>query len=59
MSWDTIIFDCDGVLVDSEGVSNRVMAQMLGELGLPLTLDQTIDRFVGRSMPTCLALIEE
>ena len=59
MSWDAIIFDCDGVLVDSERVSNRVLSEMLGAIGLPLTLEQTVDRFVGRSMPTCLALIEE
>lgn len=35
------IFDCDGVLVDSETISNRVLAQMLTEQGLPTTLTQS------------------
>ncbi|WP_338441182.1 hypothetical protein VZG28_10210 [Synechococcus elongatus IITB4] len=34
-----MIFDCDGVLVDSECITNRVFADMLNELGLPVTLD--------------------
>lgn len=35
-----VIFDCDGVLVDSEVISNGVLAQMLSEQGLPTTLAQ-------------------
>lgn len=35
-----VIFDCDGVLVDSEGLSNRVLAEMLTELGIPTTQAQ-------------------
>ncbi len=35
-----VIFDCDGVLVDSEVISNSVLAQMLSEQGLPTTLAQ-------------------
>lgn len=35
------IFDCDGVLVDSEGISNEVLAQMLTEQGLPTTLAES------------------
>jgi HAD superfamily hydrolase (TIGR01509 family) len=59
MSWETIIFDCDGVLVDSEPVSNRILTGMLNDLGLPLSMEQTMERFVGRSMPACMAIIEE
>jgi HAD superfamily hydrolase (TIGR01509 family) len=33
-----VIFDCDGVLVDSETISNEVLARMLSEEGLPKTL---------------------
>ena len=33
-----VIFDCDGVFVDSESISNGVLAQMLTEQGLPTTL---------------------
>jgi HAD superfamily hydrolase (TIGR01509 family) len=52
-----VIFDCDGVLVDSELITNRVFARMLNELGLAVTLDDMFERFVGRSMPQCLELI--
>ena len=50
---ELVIFDCDGVLVDSELITNRVFAAMLGELGLPLTLDFMFENFVGRSMQHC------
>src|ERR1700730_6376652 len=50
---DLVIFDCDGVLVDSELITNRVFAAMLGELGLPVTLEFTFENFVGRSMQHC------
>lgn len=53
-----VIFDCDGVLVDSERITNQVFAQMLNELGLPVTLADMFERFVGRSMPQCIELIE-
>ena len=59
MTWETVIFDCDGVLVDSEPISNRILTGMLNDLGLSYTVERTMDRFVGRSMPSCVALIEE
>jgi HAD superfamily hydrolase (TIGR01509 family) len=42
-----IIFDCDGVLVDSEPISNGVLAEMLGEQGLQLSLAEARARFQG------------
>jgi HAD superfamily hydrolase (TIGR01509 family) len=54
-----VLFDCDGVLVDSEPITNRVFAQMINEVGLPMTREEVLQRFVGRSMPYCFALIEE
>ncbi|MBI3896916.1 MAG: HAD family phosphatase [Gammaproteobacteria bacterium] len=54
-----VIFDCDGVLVDSERITNQVFAHMLNELGIPVTLDDMFERFVGRSMNQCLELITE
>jgi beta-phosphoglucomutase-like phosphatase (HAD superfamily) len=42
-----IIFDCDGVLVDSEPISNRVLADMLAEQGLSLSLAEARARFQG------------
>jgi beta-phosphoglucomutase-like phosphatase (HAD superfamily) len=37
---DLVIFDCDGVLVDSEVISNEVLARMLTREGLPTTLTE-------------------
>src|SRR5262249_45458847 len=50
-------FDCDGVLVDSERITNQVFAGMLNELGLPLTLEDMFEQFVGGSMAQCLVTI--
>jgi len=58
--FDLIIFDCDGVLVDSERIANRVFARVLEEeCGLNLSLEQMFDHFVGHSQVQCLAIIEE
>jgi len=42
-----IIFDCDGVLVDSEILANRVEAEVKTEMGFPITLEEQIKKFVG------------
>ena len=47
--FDLVIFDCDGVLVDSETVSCRAHADMLTRHGYPITADQVLDRFLGVS----------
>jgi HAD superfamily hydrolase (TIGR01509 family) len=44
-----VIFDCDGVLVDSERLSVRVEAEYLAELGWPLTEAEIVERFMGQS----------
>jgi HAD superfamily hydrolase (TIGR01509 family) len=49
LSFDLIIFDCDGVLVDSEVISCRTHAQMLTRHGYPITVEQVHERFLGRS----------
>lgn len=54
-----IIFDCDGVLVDSEPIANRVLVEVLAELGLRMTYDECVRTFIGRSAATCMAMIEE
>src|ERR1700694_2721095 len=46
---DLIIFDCDGVLVDSEVLSCRCLSQVLAGYGINLGLDQALDLFLGRS----------
>jgi len=52
------VFDCDGVLVDSERLAVAVESRLLGELGWALTEDEVLDRFVGRSDAYMLAEIE-
>lgn len=47
MSIKLVIFDCDGVLVDSEPITNRVLAQDMTRHGLPLSTEDAIDLFVG------------
>ena len=54
-----VIFDCDGVLVDSERISNSVFCTMLNELGLNVTLEYMFERFVGLSMPQCIEVVTE
>jgi HAD superfamily hydrolase (TIGR01509 family) len=46
---DLVIFDCDGVLVDTERLSVRIDGEVLADLGLPMTPQEVIDRFVGRT----------
>ena len=59
MSCELVIFDCDGVLVDSEPISNRVFTSALHELGFDWTYDRVCRRFIGLSMPLCIEQIEE
>jgi HAD superfamily hydrolase (TIGR01509 family) len=55
---ELVIFDCDGVLVDSEPISNRVLAELLTEIGLPSTVEGCMRDYMGRSWADCVALIE-
>ncbi len=57
--FDLIIFDCDGVLVDSERIANEVFADVLNrELGFSLSLEDMFEHFVGRSSAQCMQIIE-
>ena len=53
-----VIFDCDGVLVDSERLGIAVDVEMLHELGWPLSQAEVVERFVGRSERETRAAIE-
>jgi HAD superfamily hydrolase (TIGR01509 family) len=55
---ELVIFDCDGVLVDSEPISIRVDALVLAEVGLQLSEQEIVDRFVGRSPSVMRQVIE-
>ena len=54
-----LIFDCDGVLVDSEMIALGILAKMLKELGSPITLADCRLRFMGKSTADVLADVEE
>jgi HAD superfamily hydrolase (TIGR01509 family) len=54
--FELVIFDCDGVLVDSEVLTNTVLRDMLLELGATVTLDDMFERFVGHTWERCLEL---
>ena len=55
---ELVIFDCDGVLVDSERLAVRIDVRVLGELGWVLTEQEVIERFMGRSHEYMVAEIE-
>ncbi len=56
---ELIVFDCDGVLVDSEPIANRVMAEAVTALGWPLTTEDCIVRFKGHHFDTIIAAVED
>jgi HAD superfamily hydrolase (TIGR01509 family) len=55
---ELVIFDCDGVLVDSERLAVRVDVVVLERLGWPLTEAEIIDRFVGRPHAYMMSEVE-
>ena len=58
MSFKCIIFDCDGVLVDSETISAKIFQKMAKELGFDLDYETAVEEFAGASMPENLKFIE-
>lgn len=56
--FDAVLFDCDGVLVDSESITNGVLRDMLEELGWVLTPAECMRIFVGKAVKDERALIE-
>jgi HAD superfamily hydrolase (TIGR01509 family) len=59
VSYKLLIFDCDGVLVDSEPLSNRIFTSALNRIGLPMTYDEVCREFIGLSMASCVESIEQ
>lgn len=55
---ELVIFDCDGVLVDSEPHAVRVDVEMLAEVGVEMSEAEVIERYVGRSPGVMLAETE-
>ncbi|MFF4774151.1 HAD family hydrolase [Microtetraspora fusca] len=58
-SVDLVIFDCDGVLVDSEPIAVRTHSAVLTELGWPISEAEVTAMFVGRSTASINELVEE
>ena len=59
MVWGLVIFDCDGVLVDSEAIANRLVARALTEAGLPMTADDALQEFLGGKLTLIKAGAEQ
>lgn len=57
--YELVIFDCDGVLVDSEMLSASVLMKMLAEVGLPITAEIFRSDFLGRSFASAARRTEE
>lgn len=55
---ELVIFDCDGVLVDSEPIVNRVLNEMLNELGIRISIEESTKWFLGRAVREELENIE-
>jgi HAD superfamily hydrolase (TIGR01509 family) len=55
--YDGVIFDCDGVLVDSERIANGVWARLLTQIGVPMTTDESMALFMGNSMARCVEIV--
>ena len=51
-----VIFDCDGVLMDSEPVANRVFSGQLAKVGMHMTPEEVWHAFVGNSRDSCIAI---
>jgi len=54
-----VIFDCDGVLVDTERLAVPIDVALLAELGWEMTAEEVVERFLGRSEADCRSEIEE
>lgn len=53
-----VIFDCDGVLVDSEPISISVLVKAMADLGVTITEDEAYARFLGKSLATLIDILE-
>lgn len=58
MKFAAVLFDCDGVLVDSEPITNSVLRDMLAEQGWAMSVQECMDTFVGKAVVDERVLIE-
>ncbi len=57
-TWDLVIFDNDGVLVDSERMANTILGDLLTGYGRPTTTDEAVERHLGSSLGRVRAVVE-
>lgn len=57
MTFDAIIFDFDGVIADSEAISNECFAHVLSATGMPTSIDDVYDLYLGLNWPDTLAVM--
>ena len=56
---ELVIFDCDGVLVDSDRLSLAIQARFISKLGLPMTAEDCSHQFLGIGMESTLEVIRQ
>jgi HAD superfamily hydrolase (TIGR01509 family) len=56
---DLVIFDCDGVLVDSDRISLRIQAERISALGIEMSYEECVRDFLGLGMPATLRILGE
>jgi HAD superfamily hydrolase (TIGR01509 family) len=59
LKYSLVIFDCDGVLVDSESIGCKVISEMITEQGLPMTPEEADQNFTGGNWYSTVAYVEE
>jgi HAD superfamily hydrolase (TIGR01509 family) len=57
--FDLVIFDCDGVVVDSERIVHDVFGEFIGSFGLRLDDEELHERFLGLRLSECVAAVEQ
>ncbi len=58
-TYELVIFDCDGVLVDSEALGNRALAETLTAVGLPTTPEEALEACKGRILADVVKIMEQ
>jgi HAD superfamily hydrolase (TIGR01509 family) len=53
-----IIFDCDGVLVDSETITNQILVDYINEFGTDLSLESALELFRGGALADCISYVD-
>ena len=59
MALASIVFDFDGVVADSEILSNQVFAEVFSAAGFPMTADDAVERYLGKRFADCAVLVEQ